>query len=1022
MKHSIPRFAAAMLLTSTVCSAQNLLVNPSFEQPDAKNPSLPDEWRTMQHLSLGKHHFVDETTAADGKKSIRIENDNPSVGINSYLLFMQTGLAPKFAKECSPGTEMEFSIFAKADSEQTRFRIYMETMQAERHGGVFSSPIRGAAVGKWERIVLRFKMPDKAFTSAYVCLQLTSTGKIWFDDAYLGKASGSPKLKEVFSGDGKNRILNPSMEEADAKTNQPVGWKTLQLKLKGDFHALDRKNAHTGMNSLRITCDNPNLSDQNFVMWQQDNLQDRLKDCPPGTPMALSFQANTGSNPSVKFRYYVEMRAKGKFIGTFISGPQTSYVGWKPFTLKFNMPEEVPDSVYVCFQLLNPGSVWFDDVWLGKASDLPGTETVKNQSVNSFCRVTDFPPRQTWFFPEVPTKLSLSCELPKDAGGTVKAELKDARGTLLKSYSLNSKNAILELPALGKGTYSLNYEAGSLRERDLFRIVDPFQKGVRFDSERRMFLNGKPFFPLLVMTPAMSEEALRVYQAAGFNAIAFNGLTSNPDAARYLGKTAGQYGLAVVDWGNLGDNYKEEASVTAQKLAARVKAARSLDHFIGWIDDESEMRLVPLERMRMIYNILFETAPEYVVWQNHAPRLTAPDGAPCGTFANVQRYSRVCDVTGIDIYPVPEGGGHSDLKNRTVSCVGEYTDLVLDTVYRQKPVWMVLQAGAWSEESGGKTDAKRPRPTYEQFRFMFYNAVTHGATGIVFYGPGALPDIYSPFMGMLADVNHEFKAIEQFIMEGKEFVLKAQGDAGEVRIFARTLGPDSLVIAVNEGKKERKITLPLPDTDFYRLPSGEKVKGGAFAVELKANEVLILSTRKAVIPKHPAFFSKSMEKSTEAMNRSGGALQPIPWKAQWVSHPEFYRAPDKRTYAKQILELPAAPSQAWVRITGDDSFQLSVNGQKIGQASNHTMAHQYDIASFLKKGKNELTAELYNNAGPSGLIFEGNIVAGGKNIPFSSGENTLFSENGSTGWVAAHPSGVPPVPPWGPVNVLILHP
>ncbi len=1022
MTHLTPILSAALFFAAAGGFAQNLLENPSFEQPDPKNPSLPEGWKTMQQLSLGKHHFVDETVAAEGKKSIRIENDNPSLGIKAYLLFIQKGLESRLTKECPPGTPMEFSVLVRADSARTRFRIYMETMQAERHGGAFSTTIQGAPVGEWKRVVLRFKMPEQPFTSAYVCFQLISTGKIWFDDAYLGKESGAPKEKAVLANKDGNRIVNPSLEETDSGTGQPVGWKTLQMNLKGNFFSLDSAKAHSGKNALRIACDDPKLSDNNYLMWQQDNLQTRLKDCPPGTPMVLSFQAENGSDPSVKFRAYVEMRAGGKFIGTFLTGAQTSYVGWKTFTLKFKMPKEIPDSAYVCFQLLTPGKVWFDDIRLEKESDRAPAAVEKIQTGSAVCRVTDFPPRQTWFLPDVPKKLTVSCEFPKDAAGKGKAELTDARGKVLKTYPLNAKETVLELPPLGKGTYFLNYEAGSLREQDVFRVADPVGKGVRFDSERRMSLNGKPFFPRLVLTPAMSEEALRVYQAAGFNAIAFNSLTSNADAARYLGKTAAQYGLAVVDWGNLGDVYKGDAAAIAGQLARRVQNARGLDNFIGWLDDESEMRLVPLERLRTAYNTLFEIAPEYVVWQNHAPRLTDPEGAPYGSFANVRRYSRVCDVTGIDIYPVPEGGGHSNLENKTVSCVGEYTDLVLDTVYRKKPVWMVLQAGAWSEESGGKLNDKRPRPTYEQFRFMFYNALTHGATGLVFYGPAALPDIYSSSMGMMADVNHEFKAIESFFLEGKSLDLKAQGELKNVRIFARTLGNDTLVIVVNEGKESRKITLPLPDSDFYRLPSGDKVKGGPFSAELKGNEVLILSTRKAVIPKHPAFTPKPPEKSVDKAIRDGGALQPIRWNAQWVSHPKLYRAADKTTFVKQTLELPESPSEARVRVAADDSFRFTVNGQKVGEASNHAMAHCYNLVSRLKKGKNELTFELHNNAGPSGLLFEGEFTAGGKTIPFASGKETVFSEDGMTGWVPAEVHGVPPAAPWGPVNVLIAHP
>lgn len=86
------------------------------------------------------------------------------------------------------------------------------------------------------------------------------------------------------------------------------------------------------------------------------------------------------------------------------------------------------------------------------------------------------------------------------------------------------------------------------------------------------------------------------------------------------------------------------------------------------------------------------------VWLNHAPRGTRayPD-----SFDLLRPYCDFADIFSFDIYPIPASTGHSILPNSSISCVGEYTDILVDllsdSLGRQlKPAWMVLQGFSWS--------------------------------------------------------------------------------------------------------------------------------------------------------------------------------------------------------------------------------------------------------------------------------------------------------------------------------------
>lgn len=98
--------------------------------------------------------------------------------------------------------------------------------------------------------------------------------------------------------------------------------------------------------------------------------------------------------------------------------------------------------------------------------------------------------------------------------------------------------------------------------------------------------------------------------------------------------------------------------------------------------------------------------------------------APKGTIADLAPYSAVTDFHGVDVYPVRLARKDPDLH-----AVGRWTE----TIRRATPnraVFMTLQicfAGAWN----GSTYIL---PTRVQERFMIYDAIVHGARGLVFYG------------------------------------------------------------------------------------------------------------------------------------------------------------------------------------------------------------------------------------------------------------------------------------------------
>ena len=141
-----------------------------------------------------------------------------------------------------------------------------------------------------------------------------------------------------------------------------------------------------------------------------------------------------------------------------------------------------------------------------------------------------------------------------------------------------------------------------------------------------------------------------------------------------------------------------------------------------FISDEPAWRGIPPEPLLESYQFIRSIDPYKPVMLNEAPR---------GRIADLRAYVNAFDIYGVDIYPVPAPGNHSALSDKMMTDVGKYTDICREVVEERKPVWMTLQGFSW-EVITGKSDTVFP--SHKENRFMAYNALLHGATGLFCWG------------------------------------------------------------------------------------------------------------------------------------------------------------------------------------------------------------------------------------------------------------------------------------------------
>jgi len=285
---------------------------------------------------------------------------------------------------------------------------------------------------------------------------------------------------------------------------------------------------------------------------------------------------------------------------------------------------------------------------------------------------------------------------------------------------------------------------------------------------------------------------------------------------------------------------RAEASVDALREEIGLRPLRAEER----VTLAPKAALESLDRLVRGIDLLRDLDPaKRPVWMNHAPRNTIED---------LHAFSRPFDIVGCDIYPAPEepAPGHCDLANRSLSCVGDHTERMKE-VAPARAVWMVLQGFGWRDLQTEKSEDPRAgrRPTEAELRFMAWDAIAHGARGILFWGmeysrePGDFHDA-------LLRVVREIAGAQEFLAAPDEpFDLTAGPtwsslDRRPIGILRRSDG-GRLLAVVNECRDPMTVIasrLGVPDGTPVRIRGrvAGQVRGGGLSIPLEGHGVEIM--------------------------------------------------------------------------------------------------------------------------------------------------------------------------------------
>ena len=335
----------------------------------------------------------------------------------------------------------------------------------------------------------------------------------------------------------------------------------------------------------------------------------------------------------------------------------------------------------------------------------------------------------------------------------------------------------------------------------------------RFDEDGMLHIDGKRKFIIGAYHIPTTENPFYTLATNGYNYVRAGNLSELNEAHKN----------GLFTWVNTGSVSKENKEGDTERIQDLVNNFKDHPALLCWeMEDEpaftwnsAEARILP-SQMQETYHLIKQLDPEHAIITNHGP---------VNLIATLQQYNSCTDLVACDVYPViPHGikptyaiypdGLQGDLLNPYISQVGEYVEKMKKVVHHSKPVFMVLQGFAWEmlKEKSERDATMILYPSYKESRFMAYNAIVHGANGILYWGTNYTPQP-SPFMDDLYKVTRELAAMQDVLVARSTGLnismdyheLGYSVDAG-IELICKKVEGITYVLAVNSDKNPVKVS------------------------------------------------------------------------------------------------------------------------------------------------------------------------------------------------------------------------
>lgn len=937
------------------CSAAtNLIRNGDLRQPIG-NDVVPEDWELSTPFTGERVEKED----APGELCLRVHAEEDEINAT----WVQRNLP------LNPGSTYRLTYRVLAESGQ-QYRGYVEYWDQEK-----KPHPQGAhwltGTGQWQEKSITFTY-EEGMRPAYVAFNVKAPGTAFFSDVTL------IDLDEPVDK-GTSVELDQWKLSPEATVVENFEGKAIQIKTNksGEYPAIIRP-------SLTLI---------------------------PGQRYRLSYQVKAGegaqtSTGFVFFRVFTAEPAGGK-VGTAKAGGewQDCFESWQTRHLEFTAgTKESEKHLQLVAELKGPGTLFCRNFQL---------QTIEPEKMSAFTINITEPAYRETFYGEgrfVAGQLTSRQNAIQRYDVALGREGKPWQTVSLQA-SPSREPVSFKLPAQGlaEGEYQLSITAQGAagvvetQKIAIFKVAKQ-EPSVLVGDDLVLRYNGKPFFPIVLWAVPKTHRQMHDLNTAGFNAFCA------PMRKSLLDKAA-SYNLMVV--GDLdGPALTAKTSDPSQLAVLEGKLQEAVERYSRhpallayYLADEPLWTGRPLPHLRWTYEKVREMDPYHPIWINEAPR---------NTVENLAKYATAADLFGVDIYPVPTGT-HSDLEDKSLSSVGKYADRFHQTVDHRKPIWMVLQGFSWLNLKDRKENGVYP--TWEESRFMAYDALVHGAHGIVYWGTPFISD--PAFWESIFRTTGELRDLSALLVEPsvKESSLISGSPAISI-LQKRHEGHDYfLVINESNAPVDARFTSSLAAERLYvHFESGRNVAllQGSFSDHFRPWEVHVYATSEKLPPPLVPVVEDAPNdgRSFGDEARARKAYQVFESKADWIWGDTL--APKATAYFRHPFEVGADLHKATLWITGDDFYHAYLDGRKVASDRGSGIEEDerggwmtlegIDVTAALRSAGTHLLAVEVEDAGqlPSGLLVDLRLeYADGRKESVLSGAEWKVSMRQSPGWEQA---------------------
>ena len=513
--------------------------------------------------------------------------------------------------------------------------------------------------------------------------------------------------------------------------------------------------------------------------------------------------------------------------------------------------------------------------------------------------------------------------------------------------------------------------------RRTIRKLAPTINEVTFRPNRVMYFNNRPFFPVLFwqLFPEPSDAIL--YFAARNGITCFIGQAKTGAQAKMLLDRADKYGLKVIIPTGIAPNTTKNSLALWEHSISSLLRPEVMAHpaLLGYfLVDEPHWNGKPVKCLTASYEIIKALDPYHPIWINEAPR---------GSVEIHREYSQAADIYGIDIYPVPYPNSHSGMADKGLTSVGKYARQTAEICAGHKPAWMALQGFAWGNFQKGKPVVY---PTWQELRFMTYDALLSGADAVAYWGLQYIED--PAFYDCLYQMTRELHTLSGLFADAPILTDAVHTDNPRIQCRAYRHGNHLYILAVNHSDSTENViftgNLQAAQLAVFTEQRNIEVGNHQFSDIFKPFDVHIYGESALPAPIYHLYpEDKSMEKAGNPALQyieTRKKQRPYTGHANWIWEKNSAQKPYSQVCLARSIELNRPILSAQLQITADDDYRVFINGQFLGsdcqgEKGSWSTMETYNCLSLLKNGLNAITvAGADAGSLPCGVLLDLEIV------------------------------------------------